>query len=65
MKRKSFCPNLNHRRSDAQLRFCPNCGEVVNDAIPIRVCSKEMHARMRRNQSKYCPNCGDQLIADR
>ena len=24
------CSNLNHRRTDAPVRFCPSCGETVN-----------------------------------
>jgi hypothetical protein len=28
------CPNLNHRRADAPVRFCPTSGEVVNENLP-------------------------------
>jgi len=25
------CPNFNHGRGDAPVRFCPDCGEVLNE----------------------------------
>jgi len=56
------CPNFNHRRSNAPVRFCPDCGEVVNDAVPAQKCSKDKHAEKRRELSKYCSDCGEQLI---
>ena len=59
------CPNLNHRRSNAPVRFCPMCGGVVNGDIHIKTCSEEEHAKRRRNQSKYCIDCGEQLIRAR
>jgi rRNA maturation protein Nop10 len=57
------CPNFNHRRANAPVRFCPNCGDVVNEAVPTRKCSEEKHSKKRREQSKYCIDCGEQLIA--
>ena len=30
MTSRRTCPNLNHRRTDAPVRFCPTCGGVVN-----------------------------------
>ena len=56
------CPNFNHTRANAPVRFCPMCGKVVNEDIPTRKCSEERHAKSRRNQSTYCMNCGEQLI---
>jgi hypothetical protein len=41
------CPNLNHSRTNAPVRFCPRCGEVVNENIPIRKCTTAEHARSR------------------
>ena len=60
----AICPNLNHRRANASVRFCPNCGEVVNKAIPTNKCSEDKHAKKRRKQNKYCIDCGEQLISD-
>jgi predicted RNA-binding Zn-ribbon protein involved in translation (DUF1610 family) len=62
MMYKAPCPNFNHRRSGAPVRFCPNCGDVVNKAVPLSNCSKEMHARKRKSLSRYCADCGEQLI---
>ena len=58
----SPCPNFNHRRANAPVRFCPMCGGVVNKDIPISKCSEEEHAASRRNRNEYCVNCGEQLI---
>ena len=63
MMQKNSCPNFNHKRSDAPVRFCPNCGEVVNNNVPISKCSDERHAKMRMNRAMYCVDCGEQLIA--
>ena len=59
---ENMCPNYNHDRENAPVRFCPECGEVVNKDIPIRKCNKEEHAKSRRERDKYCVNCGKQLI---
>jgi hypothetical protein len=59
---RNKCPNLNHGRADAPVRFCPLCGEVVNEDIPIRKCSEGAHAKRRRERNKYCVHCGEQLI---
>ncbi len=53
---------MNHRRSDAPVRFCPTCGEVVNAKVAIKQCREEEHARRRREQSQFCVDCGEQLI---
>ncbi len=55
------CSNLNHRRSDSPVRFCPQCGAVVNAHISTRRCSEANHARSRRNQNFFCVDCGDML----
>ncbi len=39
---RGSCPNMNHRRSDAPVRYCPNCGEVVNENIILKKCSDAM-----------------------
>lgn len=56
------CPNMNHRRTDAPVRFCAMCGDVVNGNILTTKCREEEHAKSRRNRYKYCMNCGEQLI---
>lgn len=62
MMQENRCPNLNHRRANAPVRFCPTCGEIVNEHIPNGKCSEEKHARERRKMNKYCVDCGEQLI---
>ena len=34
--RRSYCPNLNHGRRNAPVRFCPMCGEVQMKTSPSR-----------------------------
>ncbi len=58
------CRNFNHSRANAPVRFCPNCGEVVNEAVAAQECSEDKHAKKRLEQSKYCIDCGEQLIGD-
>ena len=56
------CPNLNHRHADAPVRYCPNCGKVVNDRITIKTCREEIHRKKRMDFSRFCVDCGEQLI---
>ena len=60
-----LCPNMNHRRKDSPVAFCPQCGEVVNSGVPPRSCREESHAKQRRGGSDYCVDCGEQLIRKR
>jgi len=56
------CPNRNHSRSNVPVRYCPNCGEVVNEQIAVKRCGEDKHARERRGRSRFCIDCGTQLI---
>jgi hypothetical protein len=47
------------------VRFCSNCGVVVNERIRATRCPEENHAKRRRAQSTYCVDCGDQLVQGR
>lgn len=59
------CENMNHRRPDSPVPYCPQCGGVVNRGLPPRVCSPEQHALSRRQGSVFCVGCGAQLIVSR
>jgi hypothetical protein len=59
------CGNLNHRRSDAPVGHCPDCGEVVNPRFHASRCSADEHDRARRDRSAFCVWCGEQLIGAR
>jgi hypothetical protein len=61
MQRK-LCSNLNHRRYDAPVRYCPSCGDVVNANLIVKTCSEREHAKSRLNRNTYCVHCGLQLI---
>lgn len=62
IKRGNECSNLNHRRKDAPVRFCPDCREVVNESVPTKKCSEERHTQRRSQGTKYCVDCGEQLV---
>ena len=61
----TLCENLNHRRANAPVPYCPECGAVVNRGIGARMCSPEQHAVSRRQRSVFCVECGTQLIVGR
>ncbi len=56
------CPNYNHGRRDAPVRYCSNCGQVVNERILIQTCSEQKHAKERKRRNTFCVDCGEQLI---
>jgi ribosomal protein L37AE/L43A len=56
------CTNLNHRRSDAPVAHCPECGEVVNAGVGRRRCTEVEHAVARRARSVFCVHCGQKLV---
>jgi predicted RNA-binding Zn-ribbon protein involved in translation (DUF1610 family) len=58
------CHNDNHGRAVVTVRFCPNCGAVVNERILAKRCPPEKHARMRRSRSTYCVDCGQGLVRE-
>ena len=62
---RKYCPNDNHGRSVVTVRFCPNCGVVVNKRILAIGCPPEKHARMRRVRNTYCVDCGQGLVQER
>jgi hypothetical protein len=59
------CDNMNHRRRDAPVSHCPQCGGSVNDQVRSAPCSETKHAAARRRQSAYCVDCGTALIIGR
>jgi hypothetical protein len=59
------CENLNHRRADAPVGYCPQCGGVVNARIRARPCNDSQHAAARLHQSVFCVDCGVRLILGR
>ena len=56
------CDNMNHRRRDAPVGHCPQCGGVVNQAFSTQRCSELDHATARRRQNIFCVNCGTRLV---
>ena len=54
------CPNMNHGRTNAPIRHCPNCGELLNAAIR-KGCDDAKHKILRRDRSIFCHDCGKKL----
>jgi hypothetical protein len=59
------CENLNHRRANAPVRYCPGCGGVVNERVRTQQCSESRHAVERRHGTVFCVDCGTRLISER
>lgn len=59
------CENMNHRRANAPVGHCPQCGGVVNGSIRAARCSETEHVAARRRQAMFCVHCGMQLISSR
>lgn len=56
------CENMNHRRSNAPVVHCPQCGDVVNATIRAQPCNESRHAVERKQQNAFCVDCGARLI---
>jgi hypothetical protein len=55
------CHNSNHGRPQPPVRFCPRCGEIVNDGITAKSCSQMTHAQKRQHREVFCVDCGERL----
>ena len=55
------CTNLNHRRT-SPVRFCIDCGKVLNASLPANRCAEMEHKERRLRKCKFCPSCGEQLV---
>jgi hypothetical protein len=55
---------MNHRRADAPVGHCPQCGMVVNASIRPQPCNETLHAAARRIHTVFCVDCGTQLIVN-
>lgn len=63
-KQAQQCENLNHRRANAPVAHCPQCGGVVNATLRGAArCDDARHTVARRTFAAYCIECGMQLIA--
>lgn len=56
------CDNMNHRRTDAPVAHCPQCGGVVNAQVRSATCTEDAHAKARRERSVFCVRCGLRLV---
>jgi len=59
------CENMNHRRRDAPVGHCPQCGGVVNAGLRTTLCDDSKHAVARRQGRTFCVDCGTRLITAR
>ncbi|MDG0817236.1 hypothetical protein [Bdellovibrio svalbardensis] len=60
MKTQTRCPNMNHGKTNAPVKFCPNCGEVLNAAVRVR-CDEDKHKHLRKSRISFCTDCGKSL----
>jgi primosomal protein N' len=56
------CENMNHRRGNAPVGHCPECGGVVNAVLAANHCDGSRHAVARRQGRTFCVDCGTRLI---
>ena len=59
----NLCQNLNHRKTNVTIRYCPQCGVVVNESVPKGACRGADHAAMLRQHQTFCMHCGSRLGA--
>lgn len=62
---RTMCDNMNHRRANAPVGHCPQCGAVVNERHRSQGCGETEHSQARRTQTTFCCKCGMQLIFER
>jgi hypothetical protein len=67
MARRSVnaCESMHHRRRDAPVSHCPQCGGVVNAGLAPTQCDGSKHAVARRQGRTLSVDCGTQLITAR
>ncbi len=54
------CPNMNHGRTNAPVKFCPSCGIVINK-MAQGSCNQNKHADLRKQRLSFCHDCGKSL----
>ena len=55
------CKNQNHSKLNVMVRFCCQCGDLVNRSIQINHCSSESHTLSRKRGTRFCSDCGLKL----
>lgn len=55
------CRNFNHGKVNVNIRYCVDCGQIVNRNIPKGSCNDSIHADRRKSRSMFCIDCGIQL----
>lgn len=55
------CKNFNHTKMNVLVRFCSQCGEMVNNKIGTKLCSELEHAKNRKQGTRFCTDCGKNL----
>jgi hypothetical protein len=60
MRSRVRCTNMNHGRTNAPVKYCPSCGDTVNQAANTR-CDAAKHADQRKSRNAFCVDCGKSL----
>ncbi len=60
---KSKCQSVYHRpdMKVAPFKFCPDCGEIINDKLRPKADCARTHTLRKTKGNKYCPDCGEKL----
>jgi hypothetical protein len=63
-KKAIACDNLNHRRANAPVAHCPQCGGIVNQSLRApRAATIRTHSAARRTFAALLHHLRTQLIA--
>jgi len=59
----SKCESVYHKAEmkTAPFRFCPDCGEIINDRLKTKSDCSKYHTLRKTKGNKYCPDCGLKL----
>lgn len=64
MSAPNRCPNMNHGRMNAPVRYCPMCGGAVNRSA-AGSCDQGKHAELLKQRHAFCHDCGKSLAPGR
>jgi acetone carboxylase gamma subunit len=58
---KKHCANMNHGKMNPPIKFCPNCGELLNSGIRVS-CDDAKHKHFMKSRNFFCCDCGKKLL---
>jgi len=61
IKKKCISGNHTSSLSSVLVRYCPQCGELVNKNAEVFPNCEKFHVEKKSRGYKYCPDCGEKL----